>query len=353
MFLRWRWLNHFLMKRAIWRGDGRIDIDEAPNPQDGRPLGPKEVLLRVKAIGVCGTDIHILDERFPQVRPPRVLGHEIAGVVERVGNEVRRVHPGSRVTCDSVVGCGECRFCLAGKRQFCPTGYELGFTRDGGCQEWLIVPEENVYTVSDSVSMDEAAILDMEVYAALKKPGIRPGDVVLIEGPGPAGLVASQVARILGARRILLSGDSEFRLQAGKSLGADRTIDIRKEDVAEAVREETEGQGADLVMDCAGTAESFRQALDAVAAGGKVVLYGVYPDPLPQVSILPVILKDLVVYGSLSDRRYWDDVIELVEHGRLNLKRLITHTLPVEEAAKAYGIVRHQKDGVVKVVLHV
>lgn len=339
------------MKRSIWKGDGRIDIEEAPSPQEGRPLAPREVLLRVKAVGVCRTDIHILDGRFPQVRPPRVLGHEIAGIVERVGDQVRRVRPGSRVTCDSVVGCGHCQSCLAGRRQFCPAGYELGFTRDGGCQEWLIVPEENVHVVSDSVSMEEAAILDMEVYAALRKPGIRPSDAVLIEGPGPAGLVASQVARVLGARRVLLSGDSEFRLKAGKSLGVDRTINIHKEDVAKAVREETEGRGADLVMDCAGTAESFRQALEAATPGGKVVLYGVYPDPLPQISLSALVLKDLVVYGSLSDRKYWDEVIELVEHGRLNLKRLITHTLPVEDAAKAYDVVRHQKDGVVKVVL--
>ncbi|MGH9450932.1 MAG: zinc-dependent alcohol dehydrogenase [Terriglobia bacterium] len=213
------------------------------------------------------------------------------------------------------------------------------------------MPEENVHLVGDSISMQEAAILDMEVYAALRKPGIRPNDIVLIEGPGPAGLVASQVARILGARRVLLSGDSEFRLKAGESLGVDRTIHIHKENLIQVVREETQGRGADLVMDCAGTAESFRQALEAVAPGGKVVLYGIYPDPLPQVSILPMILKDLVVYGSVSDRKYWDEVIALVEHGRLNLKRLITHTFPIEEAPKAYDYARDQKDGALKIVL--
>lgn len=339
------------MKRAIWLGDGRLETEQVPGPNEGGPLGPKEVLLRVKAVGVCRTDIHILDGRFPDVQPPRVLGHEIGGIVEDVGTQVKRVQPGCRVTCDSVVGCGRCHFCLAGSRQFCASGYELGFNHDGGCQEWLSVPEENLHVVTDSVSMEEAAILDMEVYAALRKPGIRPSDTVLIEGPGPAGLVACQVARILGAHRVLLSGDSEFRLEAGKSLGVDRTIDIRKENLTKIVQEETQGRGIDLVMDCAGTAESFRQALEAVTPGGRVVLYGIYPDPLPHVSILPMILKDLVVYGSLSDRKYWDEVIALVEHGRLNLKRLITHRFPIEEAAEAYDYVRGQKDGALKVVL--
>ncbi len=339
------------MKRLVWQGHDRLVMEEVRSPQEERSLGASEVLLRVMAVGVCRTDIHIMDGRFPQVKPPRVLGHEIAGIVKRVGKEVRRAEPGWRVTCDSVVGCGRCYFCRAGSRQFCTTGYEMGFTHDGGCQEWLIVPEENVYPVGDTISMEEAAILDMEVYAALKKSEIRTGDVVLIEGPGPAGLVASQIARILRARRVLLSGDSERRLETGKLLGVDRAIHIRKEDLGKAVREETEGRGADLVMDCAGTAESFRQALETVAPGGKVVLYGIYPDPLPQASVLPVILKNLVVYGALSDRKYWDEVIALVEAGRLNLKRLITHIFPLDEAAEAYAYTRDGRDGVVKVVL--
>lgn len=341
------------MKRSIWRGGGRIELEDIPGPQAGHSLGAREVLLRVRAVGICRSDIHIMDGRFPQVQPPRVLGHEISGTVEQVGAQVRRVGPGGRVTCDSVVGCGHCHFCRAGSRQFCASGYELGFTRDGGCQEWLVVPDDNVYPVGDGISMEEAAILDMEVYAALRKSGIQRGETVLIEGPGPAGLIACQVARILGAGRVLLSGDSDGRLEAGRYLGVDRAIHIYKESLVQCVREETGGRGADVVMDCAGTAESFRQALETVAPGGRVVLYGIYPDPLPQASVLPVILKDLIVYGSLSDRKYWDEVIALVERGDLNLKRLITHTFPIERAPEAYARVRDQDDGILKAVLQI
>lgn len=335
----------------VWRG-GKEFIFEEIQGLEHADLARSEVLLRVKAVGICRTDIHIIDGRFPQVKPPIVLGHEIAGVIERVGTDVKRVRRGARVTCDSVIGCGRCQFCRRGSRQFCKNGYELGFCKDkGGCQELLVIPEENVHPVSEHVSMEEAAILDMEVYAALKKSKIRRNDTVLIIGPGSAGLIAIQMARIFGAKRVLVSGETDGRLGLGLDLGADRGINIRKETLVQVVREETDGLGADVVMDCAGTEESFDQALESVRSGGRLVLYGVYPDPVHEAHVVSIVLKDLTVYGSLSDRKNWSDVIALVEQGRLNLKPLITHRFSLEEAARAYESARNQSDGLVKAVL--
>ena len=334
-----------------WQGNKHFVIEEVPGV-DGASLAPHEVLLRVKAVGICGTDIHIMEGRFPHVKPPIVLGHEIAGIVDRVGAEVVHVQPGTRVTCDSVIGCGKCEFCHRGSRQFCKKGYELGFVRDnGGCQEFLVVPGENVHAVGECMSMEEAAILDMEVYAALKKSNIMPTDSVLIIGPGSAGLIAIQVARIFGASRVFVSGETNGRLEVGCQLGAARAINIRNENLAEFVCEETQGIGMDLVMDCAGTEESFNQALESVRPGGRLVLYGVYPDPLYEAHVVSIVLKDLTVYGCLSDRKGWDEVVALVEQHRLNLKRLITHRFPLEDAASAYEQVRCQTDGLVKAVL--
>lgn len=339
------------MKRMTWRGKTDFLFEEVSGLEDA-VLAPHEVLLRVKAVGICRTDIHIMEGRFSQVRPPIVLGHEIAGVVERVGAEVKRVQSGTRVTCDSVIGCGHCAFCRRGSRQFCRGGYELGFSPEqGGCQELLILPDENVHPIGDCVSMEEAAILDMEVYAALKKSGVKPTDQVLIMGAGPAGLTAIQVARILGAVKVLVSGETDYRLAVGRQLGANRTINIRKEDLAEAVSEETDDLGMDLVMDCAGTEESFNQALELICPGGRLVLYGVYPDPAHGAHIVNIVLKDLIVYGSQSDRKCWNEVIGLVERSRLNLKPLITHRFPLQEAPCAYEQVRNQRDGLVKAVL--
>ena len=340
------------MKRVRWLGGSNFQVEDATDP-DGLLLAPREVLLRVKAVGICKTDIHIMEGRLPDVTPPRILGHEIAGIVERVGSSVLRVRPGSRVTCDSVVGCGQCDFCQRGRRQFCRNGYEFGFGRDGGCQGFLVMPEENVHPIGDLVSMEEAAILDMEVLAALRKPGTIDGNTVLIIGSGPAGLVAIQLAKILGAEKVILSGDTEKRLELGRHLGADRIVDIRSEDLDQVISQETSGKGVDLAMDCAGTSESFAQALESAAPGARVVLYGVYADPLPEARVLKIVLKNLCVYGSVCDRVGWNDVIAWVEQGRLNLKDLITHTFPLEEAPHAYEVVRQGSPGLVKAVLKV
>ncbi len=340
------------MKRVTWLGGSNFHIEDASDP-DGLVLAPHEILLRVKAVGICKTDIHIMEGRLPEVTPPRILGHEISGIVERAGSRVLRVRPGSRVTCDSVVGCGQCDFCHRGSRQFCRNGYEFGFGHDGGCQGFLVMPEENVHPIGDLVSMEEAAILDMEVLAALRKPGAIEGDTVLIIGSGPAGLVATQLAKILGAEKVILSGDTEKRLELGHHLGADRIVDIRREDLDLVIKHETLGRGVDLAMDCAGTSESFAQALESAAPGARVVLYGVYPDPLPEARVLKIVLKNLCVYGSVCDRVGWNDVISWVEQGRLNLRDLITHTFPLEEAPHAYEYVRRGSDELVKAVLKV
>lgn len=332
-----------------WQGNRQFLFEEVQSLEKAT-LAPNEVLLRVKAVGICRTDIHIIDGRFPQVKPPIVLGHEIAGIVEKVGCDVCRIRPGTRVTCDSVIGCGHCAFCRRGSRQFCKNGYELGFCEKGGCQELLIIPAENLHPIGDRISMEEAAILDMEVYAALKKTNVAPSDKILIIGSGPAGLIALQFARIFGARKVLLSDEADSRLEVGRQLGANGTINIRNENLAEFVYDETEGLGVDVVMDCVGTEESFDQALESIRPGGQVVLYGVYPDPI-QAHIVKIVLKDLIVYGAQSDRVGWNEVITLVEQGCLNLKRLITHIFPLLEAEHAYEEVRAQRDGFVKAVL--
>lgn len=338
------------MRKLTWLGTNRFEIDDGLDSLI-QPLGAHDVLLNVKAVGICRTDIHIQKGRFSWARPPLVLGHEIAGVVHSVGVGVTRVQPGSRVTVDSVVGCGKCAFCQRGQRQFCAHGYELGITKDGGCQELLVIPDQNVYPVSNFVSMEEAAILDMEVFAAINKAGIRQGETVLIIGPGPAGLVATQIARILGAGKVLLSGTTESRLRLGLHLGADRATDMRKESISEVIREETQGMGVELVIDCAGTCESFQQAIESATRGGRVILYGIYPEVLPEARVAEIVLKDLTIFGSLSNRKGWDVVITWVQEGKLNLKTLITHRFPLEEGARAFDYVRTEPEDLVKAVI--
>ncbi len=309
------------------------------------------MLVGVRAVGICGTDVHIIEGRFQSARPPLVLGHEIAGVVLEIGNHVNHVVPGDRVTVDQVIGCGKCSFCLRGARQFCPGGAELGFTRDGGCQELLLLPEENVYVLPDEVSLEEGAILDMEVWGALRKCGVAAGNTVLVVGHGPAGLVAAQVAGVFGAGQIILSGDTPDRLKAAERL---RVADTYVCGTGEALRKEIERKargGVDVVFECAGTRQSVADSLACAAPGGRVVLYGVQGGTLDGFDVNRIVLNDLVVYGANSDRRGWQAVIRLVASGKIRLAPMITHRFPLEKAPEAYDLVRRRANGVLKAVV--
>ena len=337
------------MKRVPFRGTDTLDFtDDAPPPS--RKPGSGEVLLRVMAVGFCSTDVHIVQGKVRFREPPFVLGHEVSGEIAEIGPGVTTLRPGDRVTMDSVVGCGVCPLCTRGSAQFCPNGSEIGMTVDGGMQEYLFVPARNLHGIPDSISHEESAILDTEVLGALRKPGIDPGSSLAVLGPGPGGLVAVQLGKILGAGRVILVGTRPERLALGKKLGADVTLDAMSAGIAGDVRDDA-GGSVDMVFDAAGTEKSLRTALDIVRPQGKVVLYGVHGAPVPSVDIDTVILKDLQVYGALSDRVGWGDMIGWVAGGLLNLRDIITHRFPLERAQEAYETVRDRKDGAIKAVL--
>jgi L-iditol 2-dehydrogenase len=327
------------LRKLVWRGKDVFAIEEISAPPAPRP---DEVLLRVRSVGICGTDIHILKGAFPTSRPPMVLGHEISGEIAAVGREVKRVKEGDRVTVDAVVGCGTCPLCVRDRIQFCGEGFEFGITRDGGCQDYLLVPNRNVYPIPDALSFEEAAVLDMEVYNAVRKCGIEDHDSVLILGAGPIGLIACQVARVLSAGHITLSDPLEGRLKTAEALG-----------VADAYEALASTKQFDVVIDCAGTSGSLKQALQQVRPCGRVLLYGVYEDPVDQLDLNLIVLKDLIVYGSQSDRTGWEEVIELVSSGRLDLKSLITHRFSLEEGYRAYDLVQRRELNTIKAVFMV
>lgn len=340
------------MRKVVWRGNGKIGF-----VQDGmgRPevRNAREVRIRVTAAGVCGTDVHIIQGKVRFVDPPLVLGHEFAGVVEECGAAVTRVRPGDRVKCDSVCGCGECAWCAGGATQFCLSGSEFGITRDGGWAEWLVVPERNLHILPDAITDEVAAIMDVEVFGSLRKPGIAPGEAVVVFGPGPAGLIAIQVARAMGAGVVILCGTRAERLEAGTELGADHVVNVGEKDPVEAIREITGGRGADLVFEAAGNRRAVLDAIEAVRPQGKVVLYGVHGAALPEMPLDRIVLKDLVVYGALANRNGWEDLMTMVARGQINLARLITHTFPLEAVADAYAASSDRGSRCLKAVLSI
>jgi 2-desacetyl-2-hydroxyethyl bacteriochlorophyllide A dehydrogenase len=337
------------LKRLIWEGgtNFRYVCTTAP-----KHLADGDVLIRPSAVGICGTDIHIIEGRFSTAQPPLVLGHEIAGRVVATGPSVHQVKAGDRVTIDQVIGCGACFFCRRGSRQFCTVGFELGITADGGCQEALVVPQENLFIIPPTITDDAAAILDMEVWGAVSKCGVSPGDTVVVFGPGPAGMVACQVARILGAGRVILVGPDGTRIRHAQKLClADVFVLIESQNVVDTILAETAGIGADVAIDCAGTSAALRNAFDTVMPGGRIVTYGVHTSSFEPFDVNRIVLRDLVVFGALSDRRGWEKVIELVSKGELSLDPLITHRFSFEDAPAAYELVRRGPDGLIKAVI--
>jgi 2-desacetyl-2-hydroxyethyl bacteriochlorophyllide A dehydrogenase len=290
---------------------------------------------------------------LPGANPPMVLGHEIAGQIISVGSNVNRLRAGDRVTVDSVVGCGHCDLCRQGRSQFCANGFEFGINRDGACQDYLIVPERNAYLIPDSISFEEAAILDIEVWNSVRKCGIEHGDRVLILGSGPIGLIACQLTRILGAGHITLSDPLQNRLAAAQALNLADAYELASLNGIAAPGPNHSGSAYDVVLDCAGTSASTQYALQAVRPCGRVLLYGVHEEAIDGLDINQIVLKDLVVFGALCDRTGWDHVIELVASGAVNLKSLITHRFAIEDAAQAYDVVRRRDQGLIKAVLFV
>ena len=338
------------MRKVTWTGTGSVEFSD---DGAGRPPLPDAqcVRLRVTVAGICGTDLHIVDGRLRFIDPPAVLGHEIAGVVEECGAEVRRVRPGDRVKCDSVVGCGRCAWCLQGATQFCPDGWEFGITRAGGWAEWLVAPERNLHPLPDEIPDDVGAILDVEVFGALRRPGIRPGETVVILGPGPAGLVALQLARLWGAGTVILCGTRPERLALGARLGADHIVNVNEEPAVPAVLALTGGAGADLAFEAAGSPRAVHDAIEALRPQGRAVFYGVHGRPMPEFPIDRAVLKDLTIYGALANRTGWEEAISLVASGGLDLASLITHAFPLERAADAVAALSAREGGAVKGVL--
>lgn len=340
------------MRKVTWVGAGKVCY---ANDGDGPPAlrSAEDVLVRVTAAGVCATDVHLIEGRLHLVEPPAVLGHEIAGVVEACGPAVRRFRPGDRVKCDSVIGCGGCAWCRRGATQFCPQGSELGLTRPGGWAEYVVAPERNLHVLPESISDDVAAIMDVEVPAAMRKLRIQPGETVAVFGPGPAGLIAVQLARLWGAARVILCGTRPDRLALGARLGAHVTIDVRCEPAAERIRELTGGAGVDAAFEAAGAACAVRDLIAALRPQGRGVLYGLHGVPMPEFPVDQAVLKDLALYAALPDRTGWAELIGWVAAGSLDLASLITHRLPLERAQEAVSLLMRRHPGALKVVLQV
>jgi L-iditol 2-dehydrogenase len=324
-----------LMK--VQRGDGVVGLREVKDP---RPA-PDEVLVEVKKPGICFTDIHILHDEFPKAKPPFIMGHEFSGVIRELGREVRDWKVGDRVVSETAARfCGRCRFCLTGDNQLCPERKAYGYVYDGAFANYMVIRSGLLHRIPDRVSDSEAALsepLACCTHAALERVRVDPGETVLVTGPGAIGLLMLQVLKSTGATVILCGVHSDGeRLRLGERLGADRAIDLEKEDLASAVMEITRGYGVDKSFECAGAAAAAGQCIALTRKGGTLIQIGLFGRPV-ELPFEEVALKELTVVGSFAQRKSsWGLGLKLLGDRTVKTGPLVSREYPMDRWEEAF-----------------
>lgn len=324
------------MKAAVLRGLRElVVVDDAPMP----PIGPKDILLRSRACGICGTDVHIYDgEFFPTY--PLVQGHELAGEVAAVGSEVTTLAVGDKVMVDPTVTCDDCHFCMTQRQNHCLNWNAVGVTRDGGFGEYVRVPARNCYRF-DRVSFSEAAFTEPLacVVFGQDRARIDIGSEVLILGAGPIGQLQLQASRANGAASVTVVDTVESKLDMARRFGAANTV-IADNAMDDKLRKIAR-YGFDVVIDATGSPRAVQAALRHIAPGGRFLVFGVCsPDATIEIKPFDIYRRDLEIIGSFAIRRTYDRAFKLMEAGVVQVKELIAEAMPVEELARGLETLR-------------
>jgi L-gulonate 5-dehydrogenase len=313
--------------------------------------GEGEVAVRVERAGICGSDQHILHGANPFAVYPRVIGHEMAGLIEAIGPGVTGLAVGQRVVVDPIVACGKCFCCRKGRPNVCARLKVFGVHLDGFFQNRMVVPAANAVVVPAGIPADLAALAEPLSVAAnvLLRTGCDADDVVLVYGAGTAGLTVVQVARLHGARCIVVDPDTA-RLARAEAFGAAAVIDPARTDVAAAVAGELDGLGPSVVIDAAGVPALLAEACRVAAPGGRIGLLGFSTEPSPVVQ-KDIVGKELTLVGSRLNRRLLAQVVGWLAEGRLRPAAMITQTFPARDVAAAFDLVDRHPQQTIKVQL--
>ncbi len=340
------------MKALVLTEYNRLEYIEAPDPVVGRD----EVLVQVKACGICGSDVHGVDGSTGRRFPPLIMGHEAAGVIAAVGADVTGWKRGQRVTFDSTLYCGHCHFCNQGLINLCDSRQVLGvacdeFRRDGAFAEYVAVPARVLYELPNDLPFEQATMVEptsVAVHGVSRLP-IRLGDTAVVIGAGVIGLLALQALGAAGCAKVIAIDIDEGRLRLARELGAEETV-VSDASAAERVQALTGGRGADVALEAIGVPSTVRLAVECVRKGGSVAQVGNVA-PAAEVPLQALVSRQITVYGSAASCGEYPACLDLMRRGTVRVEPLISACAPLSEGARWFERLRAREAGLLKVVL--
>lgn len=348
------------MRAAVTRDWNEICIEDVPVPS----LEPGEVLVRVGACGICATDLKIVSGVYKGSWPPSlpfIQGHEWAGTVAALGEAVTGLHVGERVAAENHRGCGSCANCRRGRYNLCEVArskgkaYKLyGHTAQGAFAEYAARPASLLHKLPDAVSFEEGTIVNQGALGlhAIRRCRIEPGDTVAVIGPGLVGLITVQLAKAVGATRVIIVGRGP-RLELARELGADQVVNISSTDATEGIRALTGGRGVDCAFECAGAPDAVVASIYGVKRGGRVALVGLTGNKEVSFNTDRIALDEIDVFGVRSSPNAYPELISLIAAGKVNVKKLISRLYPLEQINEAFDAFRKREGGAIRMVLQI
>ncbi len=320
-------------------------------------IGDDEVLISVKACGICGSDVHGFTGKTGRRIPPLIMGHEAAGTVEEAGDNVKRFEKGDRVCFDSTVYCNKCQPCRKGLYNRCEKRQVLGvstpeFKRHGAFAEYVAVPWWIVSKIPEDMSFVQSALLEpasIGTHAANRAP-ISTNDTVAVIGAGTIGLFILQAARLRGAAKVIVADINEFRLEVAGKLGADKVINPLNSDLRETIFKETKNRGADVTFEAVGYAQTFRDGVSLTKTGGHLVAVGNL-EKTAEFNLQELVARELTFTGSYASSGEFRDCIDLVASGKINVEPLISDVLPLKDGPVAFDRLLKAQENLLKIVL--
>ncbi len=341
------------MKALVLTEYNHFEYRDIPAPD----FGPDEVLIRVKACGICGSDVHGMDGSTGRRRPPIVMGHEAAGVIAEAGDKVTAWRKGDRVTFDSTVYCGKCWFCRRGEINLCDSRRVLGvscddYRLDGAFAQYVAVPQHILYSLPEELSFAQATLIETLSIAlhAVSRTPLSPDDTALVVGAGMVGVLVVQGLRLAGCGQIIAVDLEQGRLDLACRLGADVGLKADSVDVPAEVFRMTGGRGADVAVEAVGITPAINSAVASLRKGGYLTLVGNL-SPTVELPLQAVVTGEVTVYGSCASRGEYPAAIEAIAGGKVNVDTLISATAPLSEGASWFERLQKWEPGLMKVIL--